>query len=96
KEQMSIIFRIKGFNFNLSSSSKNSSDQCSPAAKQEESIDTWNEKNRRNDNVFHPAKFKQTYQSENDFANNHNHKAYNEFSTKPFYLNCYHSYRPLP
>ncbi|CAF3724533.1 unnamed protein product [Rotaria sp. Silwood1] len=36
------------------------------------------------------------FTEKNDFANNHNHKTYNEVSTKPFYLNCYHSYRPLP
>ncbi|CAF4990026.1 unnamed protein product, partial [Rotaria sp. Silwood1] len=89
-------FRIKGVNFYLSSSSINSSDQCS-SVKQEEIIDRWDEINRRNENVLHPVKSKQIYQSENDFSNNNNnHKAFNDLSTKPFYINSYHSYRPLP
>ncbi|CAF5134148.1 unnamed protein product, partial [Rotaria sp. Silwood1] len=71
------------------------SDHCSPV-KQEEIIDRWDEINRRNENVLHPVKSKQIYQSENDFSNNNNHKAFNDLSTKPFYINSYHSYRPLP
>ncbi|CAF4262546.1 unnamed protein product, partial [Rotaria sordida] len=92
---MSMIFRIKGVNFYLSSLSKTSVDECSPP-KSQEPIDTWNEINRRNENVLNPAKSKHISQSQNHFSTNNHHNTLNDLSDKPFYLNSYHSYRRLP
>ncbi|CAF0947049.1 unnamed protein product [Rotaria sordida] len=70
-------------------------DECSPP-KSQESIDTWNEINRRNENVLNPAKSKHISQSQNHFSTNNHHNTLNDLSDKPFYLNSYHSYRRLP
>ncbi|CAF3461826.1 unnamed protein product, partial [Rotaria sp. Silwood2] len=42
------------------------------------------------------VKSEQTSQTQNDLSNNNNNNTFNDLSTKPFYLNSYHSYRPLP
>jgi hypothetical protein len=88
---MSVVFRIKGLHFYLSTPSINSVNQCSPT-KQQESLDTWNEIDRRNEHVLNPLNSKSTFKSKNHFSIYHPQLTLN--SNKSFYLNSYHSYRP--
>ncbi|CAF3574176.1 unnamed protein product [Rotaria socialis] len=61
--------------------------------KHQETVDALSEIDRRNDNVLHPVKSKPISESQNDFSLCR--QSMNEISNKPFYLNSYHSYRPL-
>jgi hypothetical protein len=88
---MSVVFRIKGLHFYLSSPSINSAGRC-PSSKQRESVNTWDEIDRRNEHVLHPLNPKDSFKSQNHFSIYHHQ--FNNNSNKSFYLNSYHSYRP--
>ena len=66
--QMSIVLRIKGLHFYLSSPPTNSAGQCLPS-KQHESGDTWDEIDRRNEHVLHPINSKDSFKSHKTFFN---------------------------
>jgi hypothetical protein len=87
---MPVVFRIKGLHFYLSSPSINSAGRC-PSSKQQESVNTWDEIDRRNEHVLHPLNSKNSFQSQNHFSIYHHQFSRN--SNKSFYLNSYHSYR---
>lgn len=61
--------------------------------KQQETIDKLAEINRRNETILHPIKCQDISESQVDISNRH--YPLNDISNKPFYLNSYHSYRPL-
>jgi hypothetical protein len=87
---MSVVIRIKGLHFYLSTPSITSAGQT-PPSKQEESVNTWNEIDRRNEHVLNPLNSKYSSSSQNHFSIYHHQFTKN--SNKSFYLNSYHSYR---
>jgi hypothetical protein len=94
---MSLVFRINGLHFYLSSPPINSVGQYSPSVqpqeqKQAEVVDTWNEIDRRNEHVLHPFNSKDCSKSPNHFSISPDQ--FNKNSNKTFTLNSYHSYRP--
>lgn len=87
---MSVVFRIKGLHFYLSTPSRNTAAQCS-SPKQYESVDTLDEIDRRNEYVLNPLNSKNSSKSPKHFSIYH-HQFINN-SNKSFYFNSYHSYR---
>ena len=90
---MSVVFRIKGLHFYFSTPSTTSTGQSSPSY-QEQSRDTWNEIDRRNEQILHPLNSLKSSKTAKHFSNSHDQLTRN--STKSFYFNSYHSYRPRP
>lgn len=88
---MSLVFRIKGLHFYLSNPSINSVGQSS-SSKQQESVDTWDEIDRRNEHVLYPLNPKSSTKISNRFSIYHHD--FDRNSNKSFYLNSYRSYRP--
>ncbi|CAF1315913.1 unnamed protein product [Adineta ricciae] len=86
---MSVVFRINGLHFYLSSTSPPSTGQC-PPLKQEASVDTWSEIDRRNARVLHPLYSKYTSTAPKRFASYYHQ--FDKDSNKSFYFDSYHSY----
>jgi hypothetical protein len=88
---MSVVFRIKGLHFYLSNPSINSVGQYPSSKRKEESVDIWNEIDRRNEHVLNPLNSKSSSKSPKHFS-----KYYHQFTNntaKSFYLNSYRSCR---
>lgn len=86
---MSVVFRINGLHFYLPSASPPSAGQC-PPSKQEDSVDTWSEIDRRNARVLHPLYSKYISTAPKRFASYYHQ--FDKDSNKSFYFDSYHSY----
>jgi hypothetical protein len=86
---MSVVFRINGLHFYLSSPTTNSSGQC-PTPTQQGYVDTWSEIDRRNAHVLHPLNSKYSSEAQNHFSNYYHQSEKN--TNRSFSFNSYHSY----